>query len=82
MKETVFVWEDEGGLVRVSYPNWKSKKPHETDGQFLERISRKFRNPIAMNVNDIPKDRSQRNYWRVKNGVLVIQPAEGEPIPK
>jgi hypothetical protein len=78
MKQVVFAWKDRDGLLRISHPNWKAKKPRETDNQFLERIASKLSNPVAINPSDLPKSRKHRRFWQLRDGKVVeIIPGEG-----
>jgi hypothetical protein len=71
MREVVFAWTDENGALRITWPNWKSKKPHENDAQFLDRIAAKLPKPTPLHPNDLPKTREWRRTWRLKDGKVV-----------
>ena len=72
MRNIVFVWEDNTGAVRITYPVWSNKKPHETDDSFLERVTKKLPNPIAMRPEALPKDRNTRHLWRLWEGKIIV----------
>lgn len=73
MRQVCFIWTADDGTLRVTHPVWGAKKPHESDDQFLERVARKLPNPLAMHPDTLPKDRSQRANWRLKDGKVVVE---------
>jgi hypothetical protein len=73
MREVCFAWVNADGGVSITHPNWRAKKPSETDDQFLERIARNMINPVALHPNDLPRDRANRNAWRLRDGKVVVE---------
>jgi hypothetical protein len=70
-RNVVFVWNDDQGKLRVTWPVWKAQKPHESDDQFLERVARKLPQPLAMHPDKLPKSRANRSSWVVRDGKVV-----------
>ena len=86
MREVCFVWEDENGQARVTYPVWRAQKPRESDDQFLERVVSKLKGKQvhAINPKSLPKDRRDRRFWPVhdgKVGVVKDMGTETDPTP-
>lgn len=71
MRNMVFVWADEDGNVRVTYPVWKAKKPGESDDAFLERVAKKLPKPLAIRIDQLPPTRSKRKLWQLRDGKIV-----------
>lgn len=78
------VFSNPNGSIRIIKPNPRSKKPDETEAEFLERCAAKTlaNDPslrglpsVDMEDTDLPTDRTSRNKWSVKvrAGKAVIE---------
>ena len=75
MREVCFVWEDDNGRVRVTHPVWKAQKRGESDDQFLDRVASKLpkgKQFHAVNPKSLPKNRSDRQFWQLHDGKVVV----------
>lgn len=82
MKKGIFYLPDKSVVVRTFAP--KSKRPNETEEQWMERLMK--RNPPSssseiIDSSKLPQSRENRNAWEGKKGKkITINPTKVEAI--
>lgn len=74
------VWERVDGGISITHLDERDKLEGETDEAFITRYTERLKlNPLygssvlsVIEDKDIPKDRSERNEWSVKNGKVEV----------